>query len=99
MKTTLIILLIISIFINFLNWLKKGWAPINKRHKKPLMWWYHKVMCELYYRYKGSNDGYYKHLIIMVNIYNINLYGEASQPSQILKERTENKYNTFLKRL
>lgn len=88
-----------SLFFNFLHWLKKGWANINKSTKKPFGWWYHKVMCELHYRYKGSGSGYYKHLNIMCCFYNITLYGEKSQTSEILKGRIFKAYNTFLKRL
>jgi hypothetical protein len=45
--------------------------------KRPIGWWYHKIMCELGYRFAGSNsDMYYEHLHILCDKYKINLYGD-----------------------
>lgn len=53
----------------------KDWSKVNKSTKKPLMWWYHKLMCEHYYSV-GNMSKYYKHLNIMCTKYRINLYGD-----------------------
>ncbi len=51
----------------------------NWKHK-PLMWYYHKILCEFYYKFFGSNgkisQKYHKHLHIMTDVYGYNLYGE-----------------------
>ena len=52
------------------------WSKVKTKFRKPIGWWYHKIMCEIAYNLKGSNDGYYYHLNKMCNDYKINLYGE-----------------------
>lgn len=74
--------MIYSILIGILSfifgiWLrdKISWSSVVKG-KKPIGWWYHKIMCEFWYNIKGSDSNYHKHLMIMIKKYNINLYGE-----------------------
>ncbi len=47
--------------------------------KKPLMWYYHKVMCEIGWKLRNRLgwDMYYHHLNIMCKKYRINLYGQS----------------------
>lgn len=51
-----------------------GWARVQKG-KKPLRWWYHKILCEFWYAVHNDR-GYYKHLNVMSHKYGINLYGQ-----------------------
>lgn len=55
-------------------------STINLKPKKPLGWWYHKILCELGWKLRNAtSDGwdiYYCHLNKMCNNYKINLYGE-----------------------
>ena len=59
-----------------------AWSKVNKPFKKPLGWWYHKIMCEFGYWWEKEANSvtgmriYYNHLNIMCNKYHINLYGE-----------------------
>ena len=63
----------------------KYWAKTSKG-KKPLGWWYHKIMCEFgWFVFKKINhnwgsDKYYYHLLKMCDKYKINLYGEKLPP-------------------
>lgn len=57
-----------------------SWSKV-KKGKKPLGWWYHKIMCEIAWSLRNYFNGitwkyYYSHLNIMVNKYKFNLYGE-----------------------
>lgn len=61
-----------------------SWSKVTKEHKKPLMWWYHKIMCEYYYsrydqvrKYDVTSHltKYYHHLKKLCK-YGFNLYGE-----------------------
>jgi hypothetical protein len=62
-----------------------SWSKV-KPGKKPLMWWYHKILCEIGYKYFGSgSDVYYKHLEIMCDKYGFNLYGEPGYKKQVYK--------------
>jgi hypothetical protein len=70
-----------------------------KIKNKPLGWRYHKIRCELAYKYHGSNAIYKKHLMIMLAFYEINLYGELLKSDNIFKNRFKRKYNTIWKRL
>lgn len=47
------------------------------KHKKPLRWWYHKILCEIGWlcRYKYGWNMYYHHLD-MCCLNGFNLYGE-----------------------
>lgn len=59
-----------------------NWSKVNKKTKKPIGWWYHKLMCEFWYNYFGtSNRRYYDHLEKMVKKYNLNLYGDVFKQS------------------
>lgn len=57
-----------------------SWSKV-KKGKKPLMWWYHKLLCELGYWIEHNVHGvfglrmYYKHLDKLCE-YGFNLYGE-----------------------
>lgn len=57
-----------------------GWSKLEAKEDKPLIWWYHKLMCELGFALRNKFRGiswklYYKHLNIMCKKYHINLYG------------------------
>lgn len=53
-----------------------AWSKVKKT-KKPLMWWYHKIMCEIGYCFYGSTSNmYHVHLRAMCDKYKINLYGQ-----------------------
>jgi hypothetical protein len=54
-----------------------SWVKV-KRGKKPLGWWYHKIMCEIGWSLRNTAhwDLYYCHLAKMCSKYHINLYGE-----------------------
>ena len=54
-----------------------AWSKV-KKGKKPIGWWYHKVMCEIGYlrRNHDSWKMYYYHLNTMLRHYGINLYGQ-----------------------
>lgn len=47
--------------------------------KKPVMWYYHKILCEFGYKFFGASKMYYKHLNIMCDRYGFNLYGTPIQ--------------------
>lgn len=51
-----------------------SWSKVRKG-KKPLMWWYHKLLCEFWYWKKGTGKGYYYHLTKLCD-QGFNLYGE-----------------------
>jgi len=50
---------------------------IKAKHK-PVMWYYHKAMCEIGWKLRNRFgwDMYYYHLNIMCKKYRINFYGE-----------------------
>jgi len=55
-----------------------AWSKV-KPGKKPLGWWYHKLLCELGWSLRdmlGSESMYYKHLRVLCDRYGYNLYGE-----------------------
>lgn len=56
-----------------------SWSKVSKG-KKPIGWWYHKIMCELgywlYWKCNCSMGMYYAHLNKLCDKYKINLYGE-----------------------
>jgi hypothetical protein len=52
------------------------WSKVSKIYRKPIMWWFHKVMCEFHYNLSGGSKYYYFHLDAMCNVYKFNLYGE-----------------------
>lgn len=60
-----------------------NWSKVHG--KKPLMWWYHKIMCEIGYNFFGrySLKTYYKHLNIMCDKYGFNLYGKPGFKKQL----------------
>lgn len=51
-----------------------SWSKV-KKGKKPLIWWYHKFICEFGYHINNMRI-YYNHLNIMCKKCNINLYGD-----------------------
>ena len=59
-----------------------AWSKIRTKYKKPIGWWYHKIMCELEYHLYGGGPRYYYHLDKMYFKYKINLYGERNLDSQ-----------------
>jgi len=54
-----------------------SWSKV-KKGPKPFMWWFHKIMCEIWWSMRNisNDDMYYYHLNIMNEKYKINLYGE-----------------------
>lgn len=56
-----------------------SWSKV-KKGKKPIGWWYHKIMCEIGWsiRFKTDYglDMYYDHLSVMYRKYRRNIYGE-----------------------
>lgn len=51
-----------------------AWSKV-KKGKYPFMWWYHKVVCELGYKFFGStSDMYYGHLQKCCDL-GFNIYG------------------------
>lgn len=57
-----------------------NWSKVQKG-RKPIGWWYHKIMCEVAYNFLGSGGWYYYHLNILCRKYKINLYGRKIQPN------------------
>lgn len=58
----------------------KSWSKVQKG-KKPIGWWYHKIMCEFGWairKYNSSQSMYYKHLNKMCDKYHLNLYGVST---------------------
>ena len=55
------------------------WSKI-KKGKKPLLWWFHKVLCEFGWLVRRFDNWgiYYKHLNKCLNC-GFNLYGEATK--------------------
>lgn len=58
-----------------------SWSKTTTKFKKPIWWWYHKLMCEIAYSLRNKFYGitwkmYYYHLGEMFSKYRINLYGE-----------------------
>ncbi|WP_461042840.1 hypothetical protein [Spirosoma harenae] len=51
-----------------------AWNTVVKGYRRPIGWWYHKILCDLGWRI--SQKLYYKHLHIMNRQYGINLYGQ-----------------------
>lgn len=74
-------------------------GEFKSNKSKSLGWWYHKIMCELWYKLRGSCSRYHKHLNIMVAFYGINLYGENHVESEVVVNRFKQRYNSFWKRL
>lgn len=56
-----------------------AWSKVDKTYNKPLMWWFHKLLCEFYYwvamRKTWYITKYYEHLNKLCK-YGFNLYGE-----------------------
>lgn len=58
-----------------------SWSRV-KKGRKPLGWWYHKIMAEFWYAMSDTKIGYfklhnyYKHIDVMCKKYRLNLYGE-----------------------
>ena len=56
-----------------------NWSTVKKtRYKKPIGWWYHKLLCEKCYFF-NDNKGYYRHLDIMFKHYRLDIYGTIVQ--------------------
>lgn len=51
-----------------------SWSKVRKG-KKPLMWWYHKILCELWWAMGNRGEKYYHHLNKLCNK-GFNLYGD-----------------------
>jgi len=52
-----------------------AWSKVSNKHKKPLSWWYDKLMCELVWFLGDRGKYYYKYLNNCCDL-GFNLYGE-----------------------
>jgi hypothetical protein len=55
-----------------------AWSKV-KKGRKPIKWWYYKIICEFGYAVRniiGTYKIYYKYLNKMCDEFKINLYGE-----------------------
>lgn len=53
-----------------------AWSKVKYPTEKPLIWWYHKVMCEFGWMVRSDGFGmYYKHLNKLCDL-GWNLYGD-----------------------
>lgn len=54
-----------------------AWSKVTGNHKKPIGWWFHKILCEYGWivRKKDNYRTYYGHLNKMAK-YGFNLYGQ-----------------------
>lgn len=76
----IVVLIILGVCMFFYE-LGGNWSTV-KKGKKPIGWWFHKILCEggilialNVHSYLG-NRIYYYHLNVMCKKYKINLYGE-----------------------
>lgn len=53
-----------------------SWSKV-KSGKKPLMWWYHKILCEAWWAMGNRGVKYYHHLNKLCDC-GFNLYGEPN---------------------
>lgn len=53
-----------------------AWSKVSKG-KKPVLWWYHKIMCELGYLINDSHSRMYYHHLNKCCELGFNLYGEV----------------------
>lgn len=51
------------------------WSRLRAKHRKPLKWWFYKILCEIYYFLWGGGASYYKTLDKLCDT-GFNLYGE-----------------------
>lgn len=54
-----------------------AWSKLRTKERLPIGWWYHKILCEFWYKVEKSGHRYYSHLNKMISKYNRNLYGET----------------------
>ena len=52
-----------------------SWSTVHEPFKKPLGWWYNKLLCELAW-YLGSRGKYYYKYLNRLCKYGYNLYGQ-----------------------
>lgn len=52
-----------------------SWSKVNNKYRKPFGWWYHKVLCELWW-YGGDRGKHYYHHLNKLCDYGFNLYGD-----------------------
>jgi hypothetical protein len=60
-----------------------SWSRV-KKGKKPVGWWYHKVLCEAAWAFKNTT-GYYHHLDKLCG-YGFNLYGQEIPEQRNVKK-------------
>lgn len=62
-----------------------SWSKVNSKHRKSLKWWYHKLLCELFYWIEKLTPFEWLHILGYVNYHKhlnklckhgFNLYGE-----------------------
>lgn len=52
-----------------------SWSKVNNKYHKPLAWWYHKILCEIWWYFGDRGNRYYHHLNKLCS-YGFNLYGD-----------------------
>ena len=52
-----------------------AWSKVTYKGRKPIGWWFNKIMCEFWYSL-GNYNLYHNHLQKMCNKYKFNLYGK-----------------------
>lgn len=55
-----------------------AWSKVDKTYNKPLMWWFHKLLCEFWWSFVWNGkhiSKYYFHLNKMIKL-GFNLYGQ-----------------------
>lgn len=52
-----------------------SWSKVNKKHRKPLKWWYYKMLCEMWWALGDRGEKYYKYLNKCCE-QGFNLYGD-----------------------
>lgn len=52
-----------------------AWSRVSKGHKKPLKWWFYKILCEASWFCGDRANYYYKYLNLCCK-QGFNLYGE-----------------------
>ena len=52
-----------------------SWSKVNKKYSKPFKWWFHKILCEIWWFFGDRGKHYYYHLNKICET-GFNLYGE-----------------------
>ena len=52
-----------------------AWSKVSNKYRKPLKWWFYKVLCELAWLFGDRGKYYYKYLNLCIK-QGYNIYGE-----------------------